>query len=210
MMNYRRLWVVLIVAVCAVIVYSVFSVDPEQALRKILAFQQSYPVLVFFILFVAYVIRPVFAVPPTPLNLLVGFMYGLPGAVVILVGTVVTTTIPFYFSRVSGSRFRQVPEIYAVDLSSPRAILAFGIAPVPVDIKSISAGLLRVVPRRFFLAILIGAIPWSVSLAAAGWSLNRYSTSSSADLSWLVAATALVSIVLLLPNIKNCSLSRYS
>lgn len=143
-----------------------------------------------------YLLRPLLAWPIMALSILVGFRYGLViGLPIALVGTVVTSLLPYAFGRYY--RNRPGPFAGAVDASERffratggmRGVVAARLAPAPAEPVSIAAGAGRVRVGAFVAGTAIGELPWTIAAVVAGHSLSRLSLSAASAIDpWLVAA----------------------
>lgn len=151
-----------------------------------------------------YLLRPLLAWPIMALSILVGYRYGLAvGLPVALVGTVVTSLIPY----AAGRYYRDTPGPFAgvVDgterffqaTGGLRGVVAARLAPAPAEPVSIAAGVGRVSVGAFVVGTAIGELPWTVAAVLAGHSLSRLSIDGVTAVSpWLVVAGLAVAVAL--------------
>jgi len=169
--------------------------------RWLLWLAEQNPAWTLAVLVAVYTVRPLLAIPPTPLHLFVAYLYGLPAVLLVHAGTILTAAVPFLLVRRGWHAGTDTPDVERARLSTLSGKLAFGVVPIPLDIKAIGAAIANVPLRTYLLAMALGAVPWSIALTLSGWSLKQYSVSAAADLGWLVLATAILSAFLAAPTL---------
>lgn len=156
----------------------------------------------------AFLVRPLFAVPLSPLSVLVGLQYGVvPGVFVVLGGTVLTCLVPY----AAGRWFRDEGTLF-VRLAEPgeaffdRTTGTFGVvvsrlSPAPADAVSYGAGLSAVSLRGFVVGTVLGEAPWALTYVTLGSQLDDFRVASipstitigAAVISLIVVAVVIVS-----------------
>ncbi|QSW99103.1 TVP38/TMEM64 family protein [Haloterrigena alkaliphila] len=167
-----------------------------------------------------YLLRPLFALPTTPLAVVVGYGYGVAVGVPIALVGVVTTVVPVFLAarwlvgdpekacspaqpgriRSLLERARTVVERYYETAGPLRGVVASRLAPIPSDVATCAAAVSGVRLRHLVLGTAVGELPWTVAAVVVGASAATVRTDglggvgTALSLACLVAALALLAV----------------
>ncbi|GGN92391.1 TVP38/TMEM64 family protein [Haloarcula pellucida] len=195
--GYRRVFGIALLAAC----YAAIGLTTSSTLLVEVGMSYRDSSYLLGILVLTYICRPFLAVPATPINVFVAYVYGPVGFVLIQLGTVLSTVPSFVAGHVSSSstgltgRFADVQ----ARLGGFRSMLVITLLPIPLDVVGYSAGLARIRRRDFLAGLFVGAVPWSLGQTLAGWSLQRYRAATGDGLVWLVVVCTLLALLVLAP-----------
>jgi uncharacterized membrane protein YdjX (TVP38/TMEM64 family) len=176
--------------------------SPDVVIKRLGTFLSS----PFFPLFLVgiYLVRSLVALPVTALAVLVGFNYGLlVGFPVALAGSVMSTYVPYALARYTefGSGLIEQAEDVAYDFFDAtgdlRGVITVRIAPVPAQTTSVAAGAAPIPTRTYLLGTAVGEIPSVGAAVIIGTSLHRLTVPDVSSSPWLIAGTAVATLVLL-------------
>ncbi|WP_254545664.1 TVP38/TMEM64 family protein [Halomarina pelagica] len=193
--------------VCGVTAASIL-VPPTRVL-EVLQRLAARPAAFALALCLLYLCRPLVAWPISLVSALVGFVYGVAGIPVALVGAVLTTLPPYVLARryrPSSGPFARIGASSA-DLfettGGTRGVLAARLAPIPTDVVSAAAGVARVDARAFVIGTAVGEVPWVVASVLAGRSMEAL-TASGFHAGWplVVAGVAVAGALLAGPTLR--------
>jgi len=171
--------VVVLAAVIAALVLS-----PTAVLRRATALTAD-PVVFLGVLAALYLFRPLFAFPVVSLSILVGYVYGLDGMPIALVGAVGTCLPPFLIARYvrpeSGwfARLGERGDQFVDRAGAFRGVAASRLVPLPADVMSYAAGFSGVSLRSYVAGTTIGMVPWVIAGVLAGESMHRLAASGT-------------------------------
>lgn len=133
-------------------------------------------------LFGLYLVRPFFLWPLSVFSVLIGYLFGFPSGVpVVLLGTVLTCLPPFViaarFDDTSGyiGRVADYGSTLVDTTGELRGVLAARLSPAPADAVSYGAGMSGVSTRIFAIGTLLGELPWAIFYVFLGHSLHTIS-----------------------------------
>lgn len=166
--------------------------------------EQHWPVVVLGLLGL-YIVRPFLLWPLSAISILVGYTFGFPhGLPLVLGGTLVTCSPPFLIAKRFDGEFGYVE--WAADRGSAlvdsigelRGTIVARLSPAPADAVSYGAGIAGVSTRTFAAGTLVGELPWAIFYVLLGQSLRTFSatTLDRPDLRLLLVA-AVGSLLLL-------------
>ncbi|SDF56607.1 TVP38/TMEM64 family protein [Halorientalis regularis] len=161
------------------------------------------PVLFAVALAGLYLFRPLALLPVAVCSVLVGYVYGLAGIPIAMVGAAVTNMPVFLLARytdMSGrlaSCFESHAGRFVAATGAFRSVLVARLLPIPSDAVSYAAGLTRVPVRYYVLGSTVGEIPWIVAAILAGRSMHDLTVSgASVGLDVIVGLVALAALLL--------------
>lgn len=129
-----------------------------------------------------YLVRPFLLWPLSVFSVLIGYLFGFPSGVpVVLLGTVLTCLPPFVIAaRFDGTpgyigRIADYGSTLVATTGELRGVIAARLSPAPADAVSYGAGMSGVSTRMFAIGTLIGELPWAVFYVFLGQSLRTFS-----------------------------------
>lgn len=153
---------------------------------------------------VFYLIRPFVFWPLSVASVFLGYLYGFPeGVPLVLVGTLLTCSPPYILANQVqewngyASRISDTGEILVNTTGELRGMIAARLSPAPADGVSIGAGLAGVSARRFALGTLVGELPWAVFYVVLGQSLQTFSSHMTQNINFEFLLFASLCAVLL-------------
>lgn len=153
------------------------------------------------VLVVAFLIRPLFAVPLSPLSVLVGLQYGIvPGIFVVSGGTVVTCLVPYAagrWLRDEGTLFARLAEpgeAFFDRATDTLGVTVARLSPAPADAVSYGAGLSDVSLRAFVVGTVLGEAPWALVYVTLGSQLDEFRVPSIPSTVTIGAAVVSVTV----------------
>jgi uncharacterized membrane protein YdjX (TVP38/TMEM64 family) len=175
-------------------------VPPSRAVAA-LSELRSRPLALALVLGAVYLFRPLAAWPVGLVSAFVGYVLGLPGLPVAMVGGVATTLPPYLLARRVGATG---PLGWAGRLArrgvdatgGARGVAAARLAPVPTDVISVAAGLADVPLLPYVAGTTVGVTPWVVAGVVAGDSAARVAAGVDTPLALVVGAAALAVLLL--------------
>lgn len=182
--------------------HSVISVLAEVAVHD-----QNWPIILLSLVGL-YVVRPFLLWPLSVLSIFIGFAFGIVlGVPLVLAGTVLTCTIPFYVAAKLDSPpgyLRRIADRSSTAVQSTgelRGVVAARLSPAPADVVSYGAGLAGVSPSTFAVGTVVGELPWAVFYVVLGHSLQSFSRSElqQTDLRLLLLATTVALVLVSSP-----------
>nr|WP_233710667.1 VTT domain-containing protein [Natronococcus pandeyae] len=174
---------------------------------------------IYFGLLVAslYLVRPLFALPTTPLAVVVGYGYGIWMGVPIALAGVAATVIPVFvlarwFAGCDDPRAMGLPVSERIgrllertegavrryyDTAGPiRGVTASRLAPIPSDVSTCAAAVSGVRLRHLVIGTVLGELPWTVAAVVVGASAATVTVGGFGELG--VALTLACSVAALL------------
>ncbi|WP_049924780.1 TVP38/TMEM64 family protein [Halopiger djelfimassiliensis] len=164
-----------------------------------------------------YLVRPVFAWPPTPIAAVVGYGYGVALGVPIALSGVVVTVLPVFFAarwfaggaatgsdpgdRTGSSLLERTGTVVAryYETTGPvRGVTASRLAPIPSDISTCAAAVSGVRLRHLVVGTAIGELPWTIAAVVVGSSAATARTGGLGDVGLGLSLACGVAAVLLL------------
>jgi uncharacterized membrane protein YdjX (TVP38/TMEM64 family) len=214
MKNIKSLIIKLIigVAVVGVIWYFVrcqcidFKLFTPASIRD---FIRSFGSVAALIYIIAYALNTISILPPiAPLSLTAGLAFGsLLGAVYLMVGAIVGTSVTFMISRFFGrslverflrDRFKNLDE--KLGKNGFMTVLFFRVVPlVPYEVLNYICGLSKMKFKDYFLATFLGLVPGVVIAAFFGGSLGEIHTFKDIFAPKFLIAVGLMMLILAIP-----------
>ncbi|MFC4437895.1 MULTISPECIES: TVP38/TMEM64 family protein [Natrialbaceae] len=164
-----------------------------------------------------YLVRPLFALPTTPLAVVVGYGYGVSFGVPIALVGVVATAIPVFLTARwlgDGPRAAELPIFGRVgrllertecavqryyDTAGPiRGVTASRLAPIPSDVSTCSAAVSGVRLRHLVIGTALGELPWTIAAVVVGASAATVTTDGFGDLGLALTIACSLAAALLL------------
>lgn len=174
---YRSLVIVASLAVFAVIGWQYSVTDFIAGVRWS---DQHWPVVVLG-LGGLYLVRPFFLWPLSVFSVFIGYVFGFPsGLPVVLGGTVLTCLPPFLIAARFDGDFGYVGWVadqgaaLVETTGQLRGMIAARLSPAPADAVSYGAGIAGVSPAMFAAGTLIGELPWALFYLFLGESLRTF------------------------------------
>ena len=169
--------------------------------------ERQWPVVVGGLL-ALYLVRPFLLWPLSAISVLVGFTFGFPyGVPLVLGGTLLSCVPPFLVARRFDGEFRYVD--WARDWGSAlvgsvgelRGVIVARLSPAPADAVSYGAGIAGVSTRAFVAGTLVGELPWAAFYVLLGRSLRTVTAAAHErpDVRLLLVAAALSLLLLVRP-----------
>lgn len=164
-----------------------------------------------------YLLRPLFALPTTPLAVVVGYGYGIALGVPIALVGVVGTVVPVFLvarwflaegngpaPRASGTLGRLLERAeravgrYYETAGPVRGVIASRLAPIPSDVATCAAAASDVRLRQLVVGTALGELPWTVAAVVVGASTATVATEGAGEPGLALAIACLGAAVLLL------------
>lgn len=152
-----------------------------------------------FLLLGIFVIRPIFLLPISILNVFAGFLFGaFWGSLYGLIATLISASIPYFMGRFFGQGLKpkqlQSKLIQRMQQQSFETILLSRLIFVPGDLVNYAAGFLRISFLAFFFATALGGMPSLLMTTFAGASIegNFEFTGFRLNIWYLLASVALL------------------
>lgn len=166
-----------------------------------------------------YLVRPLFALPTTPLAVVVGYGFGVAlGIPVALLGVVVTVVPVFLVARWLTGPDRDAPTLrsypgplgsllegagrvvtrYYETAGPVRGVVASRLAPIPSDVSTCAAAISDVRLRHLAVGTAIGELPWTVAGVVVGASAATVRTDGLGELGLALTVACLLAAVALL------------
>ena len=155
-----------------------------------------------------YLIRPFLLWPLSIFSIFIGYMFGFPEAVpLVLTGTLLTCFPPFLIADRFSSEFTYIGRIadqgttLVKTTGEFRGMVAARISPAPADAVSYGAGLAGVSTRAFVLGTVIGELPWTIFYVLFGQSLRTFSAGAlqQTDIRLVLFAAAVSALLIARP-----------
>lgn len=152
-----------------------------------------------------YLVRPFLLWPLSVFSVFIGYVFGFPeGVPLVLLGTLLTCIPPFFIATRIDDEIAYFGHVvdrggaFVEATGELRGMVAARISPAPADAISYGAGLAGVSARSFALGTLIGELPWAIFYVLLGQSLRTFSVAAvqQTDLR-LVLLTAVVSLLII-------------
>ncbi|WP_137288295.1 TVP38/TMEM64 family protein [Natronorubrum halophilum] len=185
------------------IVTAVVLGSPTTALETVESVSAD-PALFGLVVIGLYLLRPLLALPTTPLAVVVGYGYGVTlGIPIALVGVLVTVTPVFLVARwvtrdassadsglesIGGpfgtalERTGTAVSRYYERAGSTRGVVASRLAPLPSDVSTCAAAVSGVSLRQFLFGTAVGELPWTVAAVVVGSSAATVTTGGFGEL----------------------------
>ncbi|SIR81839.1 TVP38/TMEM64 family protein [Natronorubrum thiooxidans] len=192
-------------------------VSPTQIL-EVVASVAADPALFGLLVIGLYLLRPLFALPTTPLAFVVGYGYGVTLGVPIALAGVVTTVVPVFvaarwfdgadmgtssgplvgwFGRLLERTGTTVSRYY--EAAGPiRGVIVSRLAPIPSDVSTCAAAISGVQLRELVIGTIIGELPWTVAAVVVGSSAAAVTTGGVGDLGLTLTVACLLAALALL------------
>lgn len=178
--------------------------SPTELLTVVQQAERHWP-LVVLVLAGLYLVRPFFLWPLSVFSVFVGYLFGFPvGLPIVLFGTLLTCFPPFLVAthiNDSTDTFERLAATGAtvVDATGElRGMIAARLSPTPSDAVSYGAGITGVSSRAFAVGTLVGELPWAVFYLLLGESFRTFSMDAISEVDIRLLAVAVVVAGLLL------------
>ncbi|WP_424018170.1 TVP38/TMEM64 family protein [Halorientalis pallida] len=156
-----------------------------------------------------YLFRPLALLPVAVCSVLVGYVYGLAGIPIAMVGAAATNMPVFLLARYTdmggrlAARFEAHAGRFVATAGAFRSVVVARLLPLPSDAVSYTAGLTQVPVRHYVLGSTVGEIPWIVAAVLAGRSMHDLTVSgASVGLDVIVGLVALAALLLAGPTYR--------
>ena len=161
--------------------------------------------------------------PITPVCILSGFYYGLAiGLVICIIGEVIGALIVFlygrylfksFFLRKLGDRFKKIKDGFNSNAISYLLFIRI-IGGTPFGVQNLLPAIFDMRMRDYFIATIIGVVPWSFILVSIGSGINDIVEAKEFDSSMLLNPSYLVPIfvvaaIVLIPAIYKIIKKRF-
>jgi len=172
---------------------------------------QGFGRLAAFAYIIAYALNTISIVPPiAPLSLTAGLAFGeIWGALFLMTGAMIGTTITFIISRFFGrgfiekilkGKFRNLDE--KLEKNGFMTVLFFRVVPlVPYEVLNYACGLSKIKFKDYLLATFLGLIPGVIVSAFFGGSLGEIKTFKDVFAPKFLVAIGLMAIILAVPAV---------
>lgn len=195
--------------VAAVAIAAFLTTDPEVVAEHAETLAAR-PALLAVVLFVLYLVRPLFAWPISVLSVLLGYLFG-PIAIPVALAGAVLTTLPAYFlatylghNRGVLARVGDAGELLRKTTGDLRGVMVVRLAPLPTDPASYVVGLAGVPLRPYVVGTAVGEAPWVVTAVLLGAAADQLTAVDHAVDPLLVATlTALAALLALSRPVFN-------
>ncbi|WP_201294029.1 VTT domain-containing protein [Natronorubrum halalkaliphilum] len=201
---------------CAILAAGVLG--PSSAILGLVESAANDPLLFGLLVVGLYLVRPLLALPTTPLAVVVGYGYGVTLGVPIALLGVVTTVLPVFvvarwiagrddpscstsFDGLLGTTLERtgtaVTRYY--DTAGPiRGVVASRLAPIPSDISTCAAAVSGVRVRHLLVGTAIGELPWTVAAVIVGSSAATVTAGGVGELGLTLTVACIVAAAALL------------
>lgn len=173
-----------------------------------------------------YLVRPLSALPTTPLAVVVGYGYGISLGIPIALAGVVATVVPVFLvarwfadgddprapgRSISGRIGRLLERTEAAvqryyDAAGPiRGVTASRLAPIPSDVSTCAAAVSGVRFRHLLVGTVLGELPWTVAAVVVGASAATITTDGFGEpgLALTLACSAAALLLLAGPVVRR-------
>ncbi len=165
-----------------------------------------------------YLVRPLLALPTTPLALVVGYGYGVVLGVPIALAGVIMTVIPVFLAArwLGDAETRTWPwsiggwigtllertgttvSRYYNTAGPVRGVIVSRLAPIPSDVSTCAAAVSGVRLRELVIGTAIGELPWTVAAVIVGSSAATVTAGGLGDLGVMLTVACLLAAMALL------------
>lgn len=192
-------------------------ISPAEIL-EIVASVAADPALFGLLVIGLYLLRPLFALPTTPLAFVVGYGYGVTLGIPIALAGVATTVVPvFLAARWFGGadtgaspgplvgwfgglleRTGTTVSRYYETAGPVRGVIVSRLAPIPSDVSTCAAAISGVRLRELVIGTVIGELPWTVAAVVVGSSAAAVTAGGVGELGLTLTVACLLAAIALL------------